>query len=97
MALPLLGSMRGYRLKMRKGMPGGRSRGASEVPGVVTCGQASAVWHSAVFGKHPGRVSYFEGGSPERERPGGAKGRVWPYSSPAIHHGVADSVPATGP
>jgi hypothetical protein len=24
--LPLLGSMRGYRLKMQKGMPGGRSR-----------------------------------------------------------------------
>src|ERR1700722_16931242 len=29
-ALPLLGSMRGYRLKMRKGMPGGRSREGRE-------------------------------------------------------------------
>jgi hypothetical protein len=32
-ALPLPGSMRGYRLKMRKGMPGGRSRGGSGVRG----------------------------------------------------------------
>jgi hypothetical protein len=29
-ALPLLGSMRGYRWKMRKGMPGWRSRGGRE-------------------------------------------------------------------
>ena len=32
MALPLLGSMRGYRLKMRKRMTGGRSRGGSGGP-----------------------------------------------------------------
>jgi hypothetical protein len=65
MALPLLGSMRGYRLKMRKGMTGGRSRGGSEVPGVVTCAQASAVWHSAVIGKRhprPGTDSRADGG-----------------------------------
>jgi hypothetical protein len=61
MALPFLGSMRGYRLKMRKRND---RRGGSRRVGRVGGGRperahASAVWHSAVIGKRPVGVSYF--------------------------------------
>jgi hypothetical protein len=52
------GSIRGCRLKARKGMTGGRSWEGREVRGGRT-GHAPAIWHSAVFGRRPGRRSYF--------------------------------------